>query len=367
MVETLKLGYPGRQECAFRADQDLSREFGTGRSRKGYADRLGKKYYWIQLHRLIVVLADNVAPKGESFSDGMPSVEHLWSVDVRKVDLTDVRDIRPSIEYPDELLRGPLYAFPDRTCDIKRWVRTDDFTPHGACIVRTSQACGEWVALSLSATDNDRLPGDDSGNEPHMGVELFYTSIFVDGAVPAFGEGSSERDVFESQGANCYRGYLAEYPDGPVFDQVAEEGYFCRGPNGMQFSEVTLSRGSEWEYDYSYTTPERQKNLNVPCQEVVKFLGLQWDRQRGWIDFSGELVAFESHAKRRDGLFIRRSSLNKYLAATGRKLVYRRFANRGFFKSDGADGSQIDLLTWLLYQPEGTPKVLKQDVRPFNC
>lgn len=367
MVETLKLGYPGHKECALHTDRVIGSEFGTGRGRKGYAERLGKKYYWILLHRLIGVLADNVAPKMNSFSDWIPSPEHLWSVDVRKVDLTDVRDIRPPIEYSDDLLRGPRYAFPDRTGNIKRWVRTDDFTPHQECIVRISRGGDEWVALSLSARDNDRSPGNDSWGEPYLGVDLFYTSIFVDGGVPAFRDGDTGRDAFDSQGASCYRGYLAEYPDGPVFDQVAGDGCFYRGPKGMEFSEVTLSRGGEWEYDYSYTTPERQEHLCVPCQDVVKVLGLQWDRQRGWIDSSGELVAFESHAKWRNGLFIRRFSLNKYLMVTGRNLVYRRFANRGFFDHGGADSSQIDLFTWLLYQPKGAPQVLKQDTRPFNC
>ena len=366
MVETLKLGYPGHKECALHTDRVINSEFGPGRGRKGYAERLGKKYYWILLHRLIGLLADNVAPKKKSFSDWMPSPEHLWSADVRKVDLTDVRDISPPIEYPDDLLQGPRYVFPDRTSDIKRWVSTEDFTPHQECIARISRAGDEWVALSLSARDDDRLPGNDSWNEPYLGVSLFYTSIFVDGAVPGFGSEDTGRDAFDSQGASCYRGYFAEYPNGQVFNEMAEEGDFYRGPKGMEFSEVTLSRGGEWEYDYSYTTSERQEHLRVPCQDLVKVLGLQWDRQRGWIDSSGELVAFESHARRRNGLFIRHSSLNNYLMTTERKLVCQRFANRGFFTS-GADSSQIDLLTWLLYQPKGNPKVLKQDIRPFNC
>lgn len=367
MVGILNLGYPGYKECALHTDRAISSEFGTGRGRKGYADRLGKKYYWILLHRLVGILADNVPPRKDSFSDWVPGQDHLWSVDVRKVDLTDVRDISPSIEYPDELLHGPRYVFPDQTGDIKRWVRTDDFTPNAECIVRTAHTGDEWVALSLSASDDDRSPGEDSWSKPHLGVRMFYTSIFVDGAVPAFWGRGAGRDAFDSQGASCYRGYLAEYPDGPVFDQVADEGSFYRGPKGMRFSAVTLSRRGEWEYDYSYTTPERQEHLSVPCQDLVRLLGLQWDRQRGWVDSNGELVAFESEMKRRSALFIRRSSLNRYLKATGKKLVYRRFANRGFFKSGGPDGSQIDLLTWLLYQPEGGSEVLKQDARPFNC
>jgi hypothetical protein len=315
MTEVLRLGYPGSNQCALNTDRAISGEFGNGRGRKGYADRLGKKYYWILLHRLLGLLADNVQPK-TSYSGWKAGPAHLWSVDVRKADLTDVRDITPPLDYPDEVIQGPKYDFPDRSDDIKQWVRTDDLPTHGDCIIRTSTTGTEWVALSLSERDSDSPPGERSWSEAHLGVDVYYTSLFVDGKIPPFGSDSYGRDAFESQGASCYRGYLAEYPDGPVFEQMADEGYFYRGPKGMEFSEVGLLRGSEWEYDFSHTTPERQKSLDAPCQDFVMRLGLVWDRQRGWVNINGELIAFESSARRRSGLFVRRNALNSYLAVS---------------------------------------------------
>lgn len=366
MVETLKFGYPGRDGCALNADRIISSEFGNGRGRKGFADRLGKKYYWILLHRLVGLLSDNVQSK-VSYSGTKLSKERFWSLDCRKVDLTDVRDISPSREYPDEVICGPRYVFPDRTGNIMKWVLSDDFTSHGECIVRTSSEGDKWVALSFGVSDNDRLHGDSSWNKPYLALDLFYTSIFIDGDLPAFGQDNSERDVFDNQRPSYYRGYLAEYPDGSVFDQASEEGDFYTGPKGREFSEVMLLRGSEWEYDYSYTTPERQDHFVVPCQDVVKILALKWDKQRGWVDSNGELVVFESRTKGRSGLFIRRSSLNNYLSMTGRKLVYRRFVNRGFFTNHDSGSSQIDILTWLIYRDNNDPEILASKERPFNC
>lgn len=366
MVEVLELGYPGTNQCALKTDRAISGEFGNGRSRKGYADRLGKKYYWILLHRLLGVLSDNMQTR-TSYSGWKAGPTHLWSVDVRKADLTDVRDITLTRDYPDEVIQGPRYVFPDRTGDVKQWVRTDDFTPHGDCIVRTSNDGTEWVALSLSVRDSDEPPGERSWTDSHLCVDIYYTSLFVIGGLPAFGPNGKGRDAFESQGAHWYRGYLAEYPDSPVFEQAAAEGDFYRGPRGMDFAEVRLLRGGEWEYDYSYTTPERSESIQVPCQDLVKRLGLAWDRQRGWVDGNGLLVAFETQAKRRNGLFVRREALNEYLATTQRTLVYRRFANRGLFSQGGGDGSQIDFFTWMIYQPTGVPQVLNETKRPFNC
>ena len=366
MVEVLELGYPGTNQCALKTDRAISGEFGNGRGRKGYADRLGKKYYWTLLHRLLGMLADNVQPK-TSYSGWNAGPAHLWSVDVRKADLTDVRDITPPRNYPDEVIQGPRYAFPERTGNIKQWVQIDDFTPHGGCIVRKSNADTEWVALSLSARDSDVPAGERSWTASQLAVDVYYTSLFVTGRLPAFGSGSQGRDPFESQGANWYRGYLAEYPDGRVFEQAADEGDFYRGPSGMDFAEVGLLRGGEWEYDYSHTTPERPESMHVPCQDLVKRLGLAWDRQRGWIDGNGDLVAFETRANRRNGLFVRREALNEYLAVTQRTLVYRRFASRGLFSQGGHDGAQMDFFTWMTYQTTGVPQVLNETTRPFNC
>lgn len=366
MVGVLQLGYPGNKQCALNTDRAISSEFGNGRGRKTFADRLGKKYYWILLHRLLGMLADNIAPK-TSYSGRRPSSTHLWSLDVRKVDLTDVRDITPQRDYPDEFVQLPNYPFPDRSSDIKQWVRTDDFGPHYDYIVRRSSAGTEWVSLSLSYGDTDRPLGDALWPQAYLGTDIVYSSIFVEGDIPAFGLDSPGGDAFDNQRASCYRGYLAEYPDGPVFEQIAIEGDFYRGPKGMDFSEVTLLRGGEWEYDFSYTTSERQEHLHVPCQDVVKVLGLVWDRQRGWVDNNGKVIVFESRAKRRSGLFIRRDALNDYLATTKRTLVFQRFVNRGLFVNSGSDGSQMDIFTWLSYQPSGEPKVLNEVKRPFNC
>jgi hypothetical protein len=356
MVEVLRLGYPGYKQCALKMDRAIVGEFGHGRGRKGFADRLGKKYYWILLHRLLGLLADNVTTK-TSYWGWKVEAQHLWSVKVRKVDLTDIRDITTPREYPDELLQLPLHPFPDHSSDIKQWVSTDDFPAHKECIVRTSSTGKVWIALSLNINDSDVPSEKDSWKETHLRVDLFYMSIFVDGDVRAFGY---ERDPYEIHDAHYYRGYLAEYPDSPVFDQAAEEGDFYRGPTGMDFAEVTLMRDGEWEYEFSYAITERPEHLYVPCQDLLKVLGLTWDRQRGWLDNNRELVAFESQAKRRRGLFIQRDALNTYLATMKRKLIFRRFAIRGFYTNDSTHSLQSDLLTWLSYQPSKSPKVLNE-------
>ena len=364
MVEALNLGYPGYQEGALNFDRALNYQYGPGRSRSGYAERLGKKYYWIALHRLLGVLADNVRGK-ESYSGRRPGEDHLWSVGVRKIDLTDVRDIATAQAYPDEVLAGPRYAFPGREPDMKAWVRSDDFTPHERCIVRMDASGVQWVALDLSARDSDRAEDEDDWNDPYLSVDLFYSSMLAKKEGPKVGIVGRLESAFSRSGTSCYRGYLAEYPDGPVFQQCVGEGDTYLGPSGMKFSVVTLSRGGEWEYDYS--ADERQEHLHVPCQDIVRVLGLSWDRQRGWRDSDGALIAFESKAKKRSGFFIRRVVLDEYLSTTREVLFFRRFANRGYVDQQGDSGSQIDIFTHLQYSRASEPIVLNESRSPFNC
>ncbi|HHN8588080.1 TPA: hypothetical protein ACRR1L_004338 [Klebsiella quasipneumoniae] len=327
------------------------------------ADRLGKKYYWIALHRLLGVLASNVPALEDPYSDYEPTSDHLWSVDVRKVDLTDVRDITAESVYP-VLMEETNYAFPDRNSDIKGWVRTDDLSPYEACLIRTDKEGEQWVALSHSYWDEDKAPNENSWNSPYLAVRAYYSSALINESIQNFKQ-KSARDIFQyNQGNSCYRDYLAEYPDSPVYKQLLNnEG----DSEAFNFTEVSLLRGSEWEYDYSYTTPERQDNLIAPCQGIIQKLELLWDCQSGWVDRSGKLIAFHHKGVRQSGLFIHRSALNSYLSITGEELIYRRFANRGYFDLAGRNGSKIDLKTWLQYRADKAPVVLREEELPFNC
>lgn len=355
MQEALNLGYPGINYCALNYDRYINYQYGEGRGRKGHADRLGKKYYWIALHRLLGILSSNVPTSKALYSAYQPTAPHFWSVDIRKIDLTDVRDINPEIVYP-ALIKETRYIFPDRTSDIKSWVRTDDFPTHEACLIRTDKEGEQWVALSYSVRDDDKTLDDDSWNSPYLGIYAYYSSVLINESIQTFKQ--RERDIFQySQGKTCYRGYLAEYPDSPVYKQL-----FNEENNELDiFTEIRLLRGNEWEYDYSYTVLNRQDDLIAPCQEIIRTLKLSWDFQSGWVDASGTLVVFYQCGERQNGLFIRRSALNTYLATTNEELIYRRFANRGYFDLAGRNSSQVDLKTWLHYQTDMVPTVLQEE------
>ena len=138
------------------------------------------------------------------------------------------------------------YAFPDHNSDIKGWVRTDDFPPYEACLIRTDEEGEQWVALSHSYWDYDKAPNENSWDSPYLGVRASYSSALINESIQNFKQ-KRARDIFQyNQGSSCYRGYLAEYPDSPVYKQLLNSD---EDSEAFNFTEVSLLRGNEGEYD----------------------------------------------------------------------------------------------------------------------
>lgn len=361
MVETLRLGFPGYREGALNYDRALNSEFGSGRARAGYAERLGKKYYWISLHRLLGILSDHIPPCA-SYQGSVPGPDHYWSVDVRKRDLTDMRDVISERTYPDSILRQREYAFPSHESDVKKWIKTDDFATHESRLSCTDASGVVWIALQRNEAAND-LGEDDAWTTAYLSFDVFYTSVLADEEV----FGTRAYDIIDrafSDNASCYRSFLGEYPDGAAFNQLVEEGSINTHCDGLVRTKVTLSRGGEWEYEFTSETD--RPSLDVPCQDLVKALGLIWDQERGWLNDAGSLIAFSSGPYRNNALFIRKSALDSFLEKTGKSLLYRRFANRGFIDPRGDTGSQIDLRTYLKYIPQDGLVVVHEESELFE-
>lgn len=363
MAETLRLGYPGYREVGLDYDRSINSQFGSGRGRAGHAERLGKKYYWISLHRLLAILADHVSPLA-NYEGTIAGPNHYWSVEVRKRDLTDMRDIIAEPTYPDLAMRHPQPTFPSHDDDIKRWVKADDLPNHDVLITRNDANGGEWVALTLSMSANDRPEGDEAWVTPYFGYDVYYSSAFSKKKIT--GPTSLTRlDSAFSDAASCYRSYLAEYPDGAAFEQLVEEGSTRTQYEGLTRATVRLDRGSEWEYEY--TSESEQNSLENPCQDLVRILELRWDQHRGWLDGSGTLTAFSTPGYRNNAVFVRKAALERYLDITGQNLLYRRFMNRGFFDSRGESGAQIDKYTYMQYVSVSNLMMLHETSESFNC
>jgi len=91
-----ELGYPGIEQQCYRYDMHLLSKYGGGRARPVWAERLGKKYYWILLRQLAGIISDHVPRKIEVLGDEREtSLPRVHGIDFRDIDLTDLRSFIP--------------------------------------------------------------------------------------------------------------------------------------------------------------------------------------------------------------------------------------------------------------------------------
>jgi hypothetical protein len=348
MTEILRLGFPGDSEVCLTYDSAVAHRYGQGRGHPGYAERIGKKYSWIAFHRLIALLSDNLAPAKDLAGSEPDQGALRYALRLRKADITDVRDIRPRPAYPEGLLPSPEYAFPTND-DDREWLDRQDLTPHSECLIRKANDGTEWFALALSAASDEKLLLDED-DAPYRRITVDYWTVLAP-STPGFGAQRSdiERALYGST-PNSYHTYLAEYPRESAFEYCLKYGELSLAESQVVHARVTLSRGSEWGYDYSWK--DRAEHLDVPTKALIEKLCLRWDQHSGWVDENNELAAFTLDSDKRSALFLRKTLLDKYLLDESQVIYARRFVYRGTIGGFGGSNTPaLDVNAVLVYRP----------------
>jgi hypothetical protein len=343
MSEAESIGYPGHNNGALKHDLATLYKYGRGRAKPGYAETIGKKCYWVAFHRLIGVLAGNV-PMVESRWEPQLASDRLWSIELRKVDVSDIRNLSHSSKYPLSNLLKKDIELPKS--EIYSWLKTDDYYLSNKVLILKDENDTEWVNLHFYSEFHIKKDEDDVSYESEtlIGIAI-YNGYFVD---------ASNTNTFELQNYSnnhCYRIYLAEYPRSPAFKQcIAEQNTTIADENRI-FSTIELLRGREWEYDYS--SNDEQNSVHMPCPDLVEQMRLYWDQDSGWFDQNQDLVVFSHTMDRNSSLYIRKDILNSYLTKSGKSLVFSRYGRKQFSQGFSNNTKLMEVTGRYIYKPCG--------------
>lgn len=279
-----EFGYPGpREQCAL-FDRILLREFGPGRGKPGWAERLGKKYYWVFLRQLVGQIADHV-DRTTWATTLAPSAE-LQGLDLRDIDPTDIRQFLPAPTADAAWLTPEPYVFRGRDIPAEdaTWVAADDLTNVAQAMVMTDPDGVVWQVIdmheawsgkrteSTRATTYRYVTRDINAVVCNAGDIRKVTKAFADDRLEGFYNEPHD-----------YRGYLAEYPHRwPYAHRASDPVTFGREDEGITFQHLVLRqlRGREWERDYSHLG--ESETLLMPSTALVRAGDLRWDRRGGW-------------------------------------------------------------------------------------
>ncbi|MBI5173507.1 MAG: hypothetical protein HY986_11525 [Candidatus Melainabacteria bacterium] len=172
MKSVLDMGYPG-PGCLQYDVINLSR-FGGGRGRPVWAERIGKKYQWISLNRLLAHIADHEEPTLQLESRD----KTIWLPAER------LRDLDLSTLSKEELIAGKAWWFAgyDEAAlnegDDLTWLASTRMPVNGGPLVADPNET-EYVVLSLSHSWESTEQEDRNSNEPYRSLSTSFTSFLI--------------------------------------------------------------------------------------------------------------------------------------------------------------------------------------------
>ncbi|HEY0258653.1 MAG TPA: hypothetical protein VGC18_02270 [Lacisediminihabitans sp.] len=190
VAEVIRLGYRPRLHSNF--DGYVLGKYGPGRGKPKWIERIGKKYQWIALNRLIGHLSDH-APKTRSpWEAPPPAVPGPESSIVRQVDPT-VTEFEPASDAP------------------RPWVPAYDWD------AKIGRADAQWVADDSDLPTIDVASAERDGRTHQVWTNLYTHVVSTDDLPVALGE-LEGRDLINDLGMSrlpmSYNGYVGEYPFG---------------------------------------------------------------------------------------------------------------------------------------------------------
>ncbi len=329
LKEVEKLGYPGQDNRCHRHDRYIVGKYGGGRAKPVWAERLGKKYYWILLHRLAGILADHLPISKHSWGhEKETSYPRFQGIDLRDIDPTDLRIYSNKPKKNMEWWKPVSYDF-NAVANLSNedWMWKKDFPNISDTIIVTDDQGEQWLYLSLYCPLEFKLDDNKDSDCPYKRIAILYKTVTA--SVSEIKEIKKElRSSRFAPDLSRYEPYdykvlFGEYPDSLVWEQRVEigENYLdCEipGTQNAHITTINLLRGAEFGYDCSQDNSA--PSLLVPSPDIINYGNLKWDGQAGWINPSGDIqiVAVNNNG---DGLLARLSYIKDYLQSNSLALV----------------------------------------------
>lgn len=294
MVQTIAQNFGFIGSGCERYDQKMLDEYGGGREKPVWAERIGKKYTWIAMYQLASHLHDNVVPRRESWEPepiGDPLI------------LAEERQLDPSLpRHRDPPKRHQFFTTPRLdtagASNDRDWIAFEKDVPLIAEVLKVQSADSQdWrplVAYLSSGRPDDRHRSD----SPYRQIWLeLYAYLVRPSDAAIFFEKLSGRNFYGRwiEGAQPsfgnLGGFVAEYPWATTFntppdDERSDVAFQYRHEWSSDTADLEpkllmptwKSLSCEWEYDVS------QDNVSalVPARLFFDRDDLWWDGQAGY-------------------------------------------------------------------------------------
>jgi len=342
VTEVIRLGYQPRLHASF--DRYVVGKFGIGRSKPAWIERIGKKYQWIALNRLIGIVSDHAPKIPNSWDPPAPAVPGPHTNISRQVDPTVVE-----FALADQTPRPwvPAYDWASTVAKTDaEWIADDTDLPDIAVNEAVFEGRPHIVLSGTYAWNN----GSDTMERTRgIWTHLYTHLVATQDLVTAISE-LEGRDLLSASIANnpeMHHGYVGEFPYG---HRHGEDLQMMRHEWTEPLTVPTQPAAWRLLGEYGYAPGDQNTiSLYMPAPE---FFGLapgelHWNGRNGWTDDTGQLVATVRHAVNvgQNELLVDAEWLERWLTAEQKSLAWVENTGKDVYRDFGGGGNHPGKLT----------------------
>jgi hypothetical protein len=273
--------------------------YGYGRGKPTWAERIGKKYQWIALNRLASRLHDKYPRKADGWKRKLVR-QPLILQEERKLDPTIPTPVLPESDRANCWWSPVQVSLADtKHLSFADWTKLRDDLPSMEAMLTPVARSGQyWRSLHTmqSWSEYREREADDA---PYRDTWFHLRSYLVPcHQFDQVMEGIGERNYFQGwlpEGGSWLHCFLGEYPWATSFN-TEPDSYMGAG-TALRDTDLTLIHTSntincEWQYD---GTLDRSIQFLVPTKQFFKGRNLRWDSRDGFMDQSGKTIFRDPH------------------------------------------------------------------------
>ena len=290
----------------------------------GKGERIGKKYQWIILHRLLAYVSDKY--KMESYSNGEHCFSGPWEAYLRDIDPSNLFLL-------DEDIIDEEIKYDNWNSSNNVWLTDKSDLPDPKIILQTSN--DEWIKLNGFLEWTEPKPFGEENNYSSPTKELWYiiNSYFVEEDnyskifkwlskqdfsgrwLPERGENYHifNRESIWAPAAKYYYENDNEYECDKTFLYNEDENKHA--------GEVLFTTSFQYTRESSYdrSIPDYNIDIRKPSASLFKYFNLYYKKHENCLYTSGgELACFNQH----DVLYFKKELLMNFLADKKLKLIW---------------------------------------------
>ena len=320
-------------------------------------ERIGKKYQWLTLYRIMALLMDKYLEKNWT-NDLSEPIMSARTIDP-SLNLAAVRPIRPPVyEIPKHIMSKPF--------DDMKWLRDWKNMPEIVNYVVCRDKEGvEWINLfsynNIVQSPTDVFDLDSMKRDLWVFIQGYIAKIQDKNTIckNLYKIGISGRSFHENR--DVYGVFAREYYWADAYKLHLAEEYFHKvefSVGNKNFPDVIIEPTylQYLQESCNDATSENGHSMLLPNECLVKGLGLNFSEKQGaWVNENNELVAFDNsvYTEGHSALLVRKDFLLDYLNREGKFLFWPILCERMVLGEGTSYASHVQCGGWAYMDSKG--------------